>query len=326
MLVNTWIKWCMVGLFLVCQQAAGTSPAQAQEKYPSRPIDFIVAFGAGGGSDSMSRRLGSILEGEMGVAFPVSNFPGADGNTGMTKMLSSRADGYTIGVYSGSIFGTKLSGTSPHTVDDFAWISRLMLVPTFFFVHSKDTRFQNMKEVLAFAKANPGKLKVATTGFGGLDELSLRFLKLNGYTFTNVPYPKSSLRYASLAGRHVDVLIEQAGDVAGFLESGDFTPIVIWSEKRHARYPNVPTSFEAGFPLAMANWRAIVAKKGTPGDRANALSNAINKATQSAKWQKYCKKKDCDPDSFLGPAEFEKWIRKQFKAQRALMVKVGLTK
>ena len=274
----------------------------------------------------MSRMVGRLLEKEMGVSFPVSNIPGATGNTGMTKLLSARADGYTIGVYSGSIFGTKLSGLSPHKIGDFTWVSRLMSVSTFFFVHSQDKRFQSMEQMLAYAKSNPGKLKVGTTGFGGEDELLLRFLKTKGYELTNVPYPKSSQRYASLAGKHVDVLIEQAGDVSGFLKSADFTPIVIWADKRHAKYPNVPTAKELGYPLEMSNWRAIVAKKGTSPQRAQALADAIEKATKSEKWQKYCKKKDCAPDSFMGPDEFNKWVKAKFASQRKLMEQLGLVK
>src|ERR1041384_8077765 len=106
----------LLALLLSAVTAAG------QEKYPSRPIDFIVPFGTGGGADGMAREIGGLAQPILGVALPVSNVPGATGNTGMAQVLAGKPDGYTLGVYIADTLATIPAGLARYQADDFEWI------------------------------------------------------------------------------------------------------------------------------------------------------------------------------------------------------------
>ena len=108
--------------------------AGAQEKYPSRPIDFIVPWGTGGGADSMARQLAAMSQPLLGVALPISNVPGASGITGLAQVLAGKADGYTIGVYIADTLATIPTGLARHRPEDFEWIVRTQVADSFLFV------------------------------------------------------------------------------------------------------------------------------------------------------------------------------------------------
>jgi tripartite-type tricarboxylate transporter receptor subunit TctC len=100
------------------------APVVAQDKYPSRPIDFIVTWGTGGGADGMARELGSLAQPILGVALPVSNVPGASGNTGLAQVLNGKPDGYAIATYIADTLATIPAGLARHKIDDLEWIAR----------------------------------------------------------------------------------------------------------------------------------------------------------------------------------------------------------
>ncbi len=140
-----------VGCFLVI--AALAFPAGAAEKYPDRPIDFICTWGVGGGADQMARTIGRLAEKHLGVALPVSNIPGASGNTGLANLIAAKADGYAIAVYIADTLATISAGTSRYKISDFAWVVRTQVAPSFLFVKT-DSPFKTIQDLLAYAKAN----------------------------------------------------------------------------------------------------------------------------------------------------------------------------
>ena len=153
--------------------------AWAQEKYPSRPIDFIVPWGTGGGADAMARQIGALSQPLLGVALPISNVPGASGNTGLAQMLTGKPDGYTIGVYIPDTLMTIPMGLARHKVEDLEWIARTQVADSFLFVKS-DGPFKTIQELFKHAQANPGKLRVASTGFGSVDDVTVRYPREEG--------------------------------------------------------------------------------------------------------------------------------------------------
>lgn len=299
--------------------------ALAQEKYPSRPIDFIVTWGTGGGADSMARQIGALAQPTLGVAIPVSNVPGASGNTGMAQLLQAKPDGYAIATYIQDTLMTIPMGLARHTVDEFEWLARTQVADSFLFVKS-DGPFKTAQELLKHAQANPGKLRVAATGFGTVDDVTVRFLAQRGYKMTTVPYPKPGERYAATLGGHAEVLYEQAGDVLQYLKAGQLRPLVIFAEKRHAAFPDVASSKELGLDITLPQFRGIVAKKGTPPDRVKALGDAFVKAMETPKWKQFAEEWYFRPDSAMGPAEFGKWVTTEVDTLDRLVKEFGLRK
>src|SRR5690606_32578791 len=144
--------------------AITASAAVAQEKYPSRPIEFIVPWGPGGGADQLARLTGQLVEPELGVSIPVVNVPGATGGTGMATLLASPADGYSMSIYIADSHALLAGPEARWSMEDIAPVAIMLQGPSFIFV-PKDSRFKSWADFEKEAKEKPGTLKVATLGF-----------------------------------------------------------------------------------------------------------------------------------------------------------------
>ncbi|MCX5909770.1 MAG: tripartite tricarboxylate transporter substrate binding protein [Deltaproteobacteria bacterium] len=297
----------------------------AAEKYPDRPIDFICTWGVGGGADQMARTIGKLAEKALGVALPVSNIPGSSGNSGMSNLLSAKADGYTVATYIADTLGTVPAGTARHKITDFEWIVRTQVAQSYLFV-KPDSPFKTIQDLLNYAKENPGKLKVAATGFGTVDDISVRYLASKGYKMTTIPIPQPGERYANALGGHSEVLYEQAGDMKQYLEAKQLRPLIIFSTKRLAAFPDVPCSKELGFDITLPQFRSIVAKKGVPAERIKILADAFKKAMETPEWKKFAEEQYLDPESYMGPGEFPKWIAGEVETMHQFMKTFGMVK
>jgi len=285
-------------------------PLPAQEKFPSRPIDFIVTWGTGGGADAMARTIGQHMQPILGVAIPVSNVPGASGNTGLGQLQAAKADGYTVATYIMDTLATISMGLSKFTVDDFEWIARTQVADSFFFVKA-DSPYKTIQDLLRAAKENPGKIRVAATGYGTVDDITVRFFEKVGIKMTTVPYPKPGERYASTLGGHSEVLYEQAGDILQYLKAGQLRPLIIFADKRHPSFPEVPASVELGYDIQLPQFRSIVAKRGTPPDRVKVLAEAIRKGMETPAYRQFAEQWYLRPDSYMPPEQFGPWVREQ---------------
>ena len=301
------------------------TPVWAAEKYPDRPIDFICTWGVGGGADQMARTLGRMAEKILGAPIPVSNIPGASGNSGMANLIAAKADGYTIATYIADTLGTVSAGTSRYKIADFDWIIRTQVADSFLFA-KMDSPFKNCQDLLKYAKENPGKLKVAATGFGTGDDITVRFLAAKGYKMTTLPIPKPSERYASTLGGHSEVLYEQAGDIKQYLEAKQMRPLMIFAPKRHPAFPDIPCSVELGFEVTLPQFRSIVAKAGTPPDRLKTLAAAFKKAMETPEYKKFAEEWYFSPDSYLGPDKFQAWVTAEMETFRNFMKTFGMVK
>ena len=299
------------------------APVPAQEKYPSRPVDFVVTWGAGGGADAMARQLGSLSQPLLGVALPASNVPGAAGNTGLAQVLSGKPDGYTLATYIQDTLMTLPMGLARYKVDDLEWITRTQVADSFLFVKA-DGPFKTIQELFKHAEANPGKLRVAATGFGTVDDVTVKFLEKRGYKMITVPYPKPGERYAAALGGHTEVLYEQAGDVLQYLKAGQLRPLIIFAERRHPAFPDVPASKELGLDITLPQFRGVVAKKGTPPDRVKILADAFHKAMETPEWKKFAEEWYFRPDSYQGTADFTKWVAGEVATLERLVKEFGL--
>jgi tripartite-type tricarboxylate transporter receptor subunit TctC len=299
--------------------------ARAQEKYPSRPIDVIVPWGTGGGADSMARQLTAASQPALGVALPISNVPGASGNTGLAQVLSGKPDGYTIAVYIADTLATIPTGLARNKVEDFEWIARVQVADSFLFVKA-DGPFQTVQELFKHAQANPGKLRVAATGFGSLDDVTVRYLDKKGEKMTTVPYPKPGERYAAVLGGHAEVLYEQAGDVQQYVKGGQLRPLVIFATERHPAFPDVPSSKELGLEIYLPQFRGIVARKGVPPEAVKTLAEAFRKGTETPGWKKFANDWYIRPDSYLGPDRFGAWVASEVATLDRFVKDFGLKK
>lgn len=304
---------------------AGGGVVHAQDrKFPSRPIDMIVNFGPGGGADQLGRTMSKLLEPVLGVPLPVANVAGASGNAGLTKILGSTPDGYTIGTLTGLSISAWASGLGKLQAKDFAYVAVVQSSPSMLFV-AKDSKIADYKSLLAAAKATPGKLRVATAGYGTLDDIAVKFLASKGAPMVNVPFAKPGERYLSPLGGHSEVLFEEPGDVVQFLESKQYRPIVVFGDKRHASFPDTPASSEFGHHIDLPNWRAVVTSAKVAHDVLGTLNGAVAKVLDTADWKKFCGETyTCIPR--MSPQESFAFVQKNHADVAKFMKEYGMAK
>ena len=297
-------------LVLAAAAAALATPVAAQEKYPSRPVEIVVPWGPGGGADQLARLTSKLLEPSLGTSFPVLNVPGATGATGMAKLLTGQADGYSMAVYIADT-NALLAGQSPRwTMDDIRPVAVMMQVPSFIFV-AQNGRFKDWAQFEKEARAKPGTLRVATLGFGSVDDMTLTFLASKGIKVVEVPYAKPSERYVSVIGGHVDALYEQAGDVRQFIVNKQIRPILVFGTKRLPAFADVPCSYELGYKIALPQFRSFVVKAGTPPARIKKLSDAMAKVAADPEYKAFLENQYAAKDSYIPAGKAEAYFRKQ---------------
>lgn len=282
--------------------------AAAQENYPSRPIEVIVPWGPGGGSDISGRMVSKFLEAELKVAAPVVNMPGASGTIGVQRLLSKPADGYSV-VVTGDFYAL-IGGDSPKwTLENFIPLGVLINQPGALFVAS-ESRFKTWADVEREAKAKPGSITLFVAGLGIIDEVHSNYLTARGIQFNVVPVPKPAERYTTILGGHGDLLYEQAGDIKSFLESGKVRPLLSLTEERFPLFKDVPTAKELGYNIWTPQIRWIFARAGTDAAQIQVLANALERMAASDEYKNYLRSEMAAPDSFVPARNAKAYIQK----------------
>ena len=301
------------GAATLVAMAAGRASA---ETYPSRPIELVVPWGPGGGADQLARKVAQLAEPMLGQGLPVVNIPGGTGATGMAKLLANPADGQTAAIYIADAHAL-LAGTGARwKIEDIIPAAVLIQAPSFIFV-GQDSRFKTWAEFAAEAKAKPGTLKVATLGFGSVDDFTLNFLGAKGVKVNAVPFAKPGERYVSILGGHADALYEQAGDVGTFLSGKQMRPLLVFGKQRFPSFPDTPCSAEVGFDIALPQFRSLVLRAGTPQDRVQKLSDTLARVAESDEYKAFLKDQFADEKSFLPAAQAGDFLRKQLDDMKA---------
>jgi len=297
---------------MVCLALGFGAAAQvaAQDTYPSHPINFIVPWGPGGGADQLARVSGKLMDPVLNVSLPVINVPGATGQTGLTKLANSPADGYSIEVLTGDTFAVF---ADPHTrfkLSQFIPLGIMIQQPSGFYVKI-DSPWKNWDDVMAAAQKET--LRVAVTGFGSPDDMTVNYFRKKGLKLQSVPFAESGLRYPSVLGGQSDLLYEQAGDVRSFLDGKKIRPVLFFSDHPFEIYPDIPYSVKLGYDVRLPQFRAIIAAAGTDPARVKRLSDALQKVAGEPEFAAYLKQQLADPNSYV-PAKdaiayMEKWLK-----------------
>ena len=297
-------SWSAASMFLAGVVAVAASVAIAQEKYPSRPIEFIVPWGPGGGADQVARKSGKMMEDDLKVSFPVVNVPGATGNTGMTKLLAAQPDGYSISIMTWDTYA--LLATNPATrwsLKDIIPVALMIKQPSAFMT-ATNSNLKTWADVEREAKTR--SLKVAVTGFGSPDDITVNYFVARGLKLIAVPFANPGERYTAVLGNHADLLYEQLGDVRSFLDSKQIQPVIVFADKRYAAFPDVPASKELGFDITLPQRRAVIMKAGTDPSKVKVISDALAKVAASPEYKAYLKEQYATDDSYFAAADAAK--------------------
>ena len=296
---------------ILAGSALALSPrlALSQDKYPSRPVEFIVPWGAGGGADQLARRTGKLLEGDLKVSVPVVNVPGATGNTGMAKLLSAAPDGYSIAIFIADTLATLAGGKGRYKLSDITPLGVMIRQPSGLFVKN-DAKWKSFDDLLADAKK--GDIKVGVTGIGSADEMHVvAFNEKHGTRFRAVPFAAPGERYSSILGGHADVLVEQAGDVKSFLDSKQMRPVLFFAEKPQVGHESTALANKFGVTIAISQFRAIVVRAGTDAKQVQVLGDALERCAKSEDFRKFLAEELAFADSFIPAKDATRFIADQ---------------
>ena len=284
--------------------------APAQDKYPSRPIELIVPWGAGGGADQLGRRVAKLIEPDLKTSMPVINVPGATGNTGMTKLLSAAPDGYSTAILIGDTLST-IAGGGRWKLADVIPLGVMIRQPTGLYVKA-DSKYKTFEDLLADARNN--ELKVAILGFGSADEILINQIIAKGAKLRMVPFASPGERYSSILGGHADVLVEQAGDIRSFLDGKQMRPLVFFASAPAPGFAAVPLAKDSGFPIVINQFRSIVVRAGTDPKQVATLSAALEKVARSPEFVKYLEDELAYADSFIPSAQAGAFLERELKS------------
>jgi tripartite-type tricarboxylate transporter receptor subunit TctC len=299
--------------------AVVTGAVGAQDKYPSRPVTVIVPQAAGGANDAIARIVTQKLSEQMGQSFIVDNRPGAGGNVGTAAAAKAKPDGYTLllTVNSAQVINPALyKSTGFDPIKDFEPITPVATAG-YVLVANKGFAPNNMTELIAAAKAQPGKIAISSAGNGTLNHLIGEMLqKAAGIQLMHVPYKGASAAMTDLVAGQVQVSVQSLPSSISFIKSGAVKVLGVVNERRVSALPDVPTIGETIKGFGSTPWYGVLAPAGVPKDVVARLQTEIGKAldgedTQSRLAGVGCEPFKSTPDQFaaLIKGDLPKWAR-----------------
>ena len=319
-----------IGALVVAAIAGLLSPgatATAAE-YPTRPVMLVVAFTPGGPSDVLARIVGKKMEQLLGAPFVIENRPGAGGNIAAESVARAAPDGHTLLMGNNSILATNESlykhiNYSPEK--DFVPIT-LIGTQANILVVNPEVPARSLKELIALAKAQPGKINFASSGYGAAAHLAGELFKSEArIDIVHVPYKGAAPALQDVIAGHNQMMFATAASVMGHIDSGRVRALAVTTLKRTQALPDVPTMDEAGLKgFDAGTWHGLVAPAGTPPQVITALHDAAAKALQDPAVQASLAKLGVD---IVGdtPQEFQAYIKSEIPKWTAIVKASGAT-
>ncbi len=305
---------------LACALSAQSGAASA-ETYPSRSIKIIVPFSPGGAPDILARAVGNRMAQRLGQSVVVENKVGASGQIGLTATAQSQPDGYTLGV--GAVTNLAMA---PHTnkrlpYDPLKSFAPVVLGTTNYLalVARTNAPFKTAPDMIRWAKENPGRLSIGTSGLGGLPHLAFESLaRTTGFTFLNVPYPGDARVLTDLKSGILDASFITYTAAAPLVDAGELQLLGISTPARDPDLPALPTLAESLQGFETLGWFGFVAPAGTPADIVSKLNEEISLALKQPDLQKSLRTLGLTPATG-SPDEFGELIRRENEKYQKLI-------
>jgi tripartite-type tricarboxylate transporter receptor subunit TctC len=282
---RTWLKAAAVLAAALAAPWAG-----AQDKWPARPVTFIVPFAAGGTTDIVARLVGQGLSQLWGQSVVVEDRPGAGGNIGAAVVAKAQPDGYTLLVPSGSILTV-----NPHIYKDMGFDPQKDLVPItniasgpMVVVVNPNVQAHNLKELIALAKSQPGQINFGSAGVGSQVHMAgENFADAAGIDVKHIPYKGEALALNDLMGGQIQFMVGNIAAATNFVKSGRLRALAVTGRQRSSMMPDVPTADESGLPgFESVGWFGLMAPAGTPQAIIDKIQADVAKVLQNPEVKK----------------------------------------
>lgn len=295
---------------LGCAQVAH---GQATGPYPNRPIRLVVGFPPGGSSDAVARLLGASLSTKLGQPVIVDNKPGANTVIAAQYVKSQPADGYTLlAVQASFAINPSLQKLNYNIATDFAPVALLGVIPLVM-VTPNQVPVKSVSELVALAKAQPGKLSYASYGAGSAGHIaSESILAIAGADMMHAPYRGSGPAMVDVMGNQVSMMLATVTAALGVVKDNKVRAIAVTSSKRVGSFPNVPTVAESGLAnFELVEWEAIQAPTGTPKEVIDTLNKALREVVSSPEVREKLANLGIEADGTKSPAEVGAFVQKE---------------
>jgi tripartite-type tricarboxylate transporter receptor subunit TctC len=313
----------LAGLVLL---ASATAPAAWAQAWPSKPVRIIVPFTPGSGTDIIARSVGEKLSAALGQPFIIENKPGAGGTIGASQVAKSPADGYTLLVHSAGHAANAAiyPNLNYDTVNDFAGISLLATLPNVM-VTPPDGRYKNVRDVIAAAKAKPGKLNYGSAGAGSATHMNAEKFRASAqFDAVHVPYKGTPEALTETMAGRIDFFFAPLVSALPLIKDNRLTALAVGSAKRSSLLPDVPTTVEAGVPNSEFNfWIGMLAPANTPKDVIARLNQEVQKVLQLPEVRERFVSLGAEPQP-TSAAQFDAFIKSEVATLGAIVKTAGI--
>jgi putative tricarboxylic transport membrane protein len=322
---RTIIGRAALSMAAVALLALGPVGSAQAEKFPSKPIQLIVPWSAGGGSDTAMRLVADAASKRMGVPVVVVNKPGAGGALGTRAMATAKPDGYTIGMVGSGVIARQYLNPAANVISDLQPIVFFGSEPSALSARA-DTGFKNVADFIRAAKAHPGAIKNGNDTPGGVSYIAIAIIeKTAGIKVTRVPYKGFAPTVAAMLAGEVQTCTVNIPDVIEHHKAGKLRILGVMGEKRHFLAPDVPTFKEQGINIVFGIWRMLVGPKGIPAARRKFLEAKLLETLNSKDFQARARKAGFNVTP-MGSAAAQARLIADDKALYPVLLEAGLVK
>lgn len=303
--------------------ALGIGAAQAESAYPSHPVELVVPFQAGGGTDALARSFAEAARKHMPQPIVVLNKAGASGAVGWQDVINSKPDGYRLAVVTVEMAILPHLGVAKFSPSDLQPIARLNADPSAITVRG-DAPWNTVEEFLAAARKEPGKLGVGNAGPGSIWHLAAAALEeKTGTKFSHVPFQGAAPAVLALLGGHIDAVTVSPAEVATYVQAGKLKMLAVMADQRVKNFEKVPTLKERNIDLSIGTWRGLAAPKNTPPEVIAYLKKVAQEAGNEPAFREMLDKQNLGY-AFADDVTFKAAIAKDNASFKALVEKLGI--
>jgi len=303
----------------------GCSKTAEAPKFPTKQVELIVPYAAGGGTDLVARALANGAKDKLGQPMVVVNKVGGGGAVGMTDGFKAKADGYTATMITVELVTLPHLGLAQLNYQDFEPLMMVNSDPAAITVLA-DAPWKTLQEFLDYAKQNPKKVRVGNSGTGAIWHLAAAAVEeKTGVQFTHVPFNGANPAVTSLLGGNIEAVSVSTSEVATQVQAGKMRILGVMSDKRVKIFPDAPTLKEQKIDLTIATWRGLAVPKGTPAPVVAVLQDAFKKAMDEKAFVEYMDKAGLGI-SYLSGEEFKTQLKTTSEYYGILIEKLGLKK
>jgi tripartite-type tricarboxylate transporter receptor subunit TctC len=309
---------------LALSLAALLLAASAAAAFPTKPVELTVLFGAGSAADLLARKLAELAAKDLGQPVTVVNRTGAGGAIGYTHVKGQPADGHALVWNSNSVSTAFHAGNMKIDYTAFTGVAALTSEPVSLAVKT-DAPWKDLRELLAFAKAHPGQVRVGNSGRGSFTHLAAVALENRaGVKLTHVPFGRE-LAVTTVLGDKIEASVQLPAEIMTQVTGRQVRVLAVSGERRLGSLADVPTFKESGVDLAMTLWRGVAAPKGTPAEVITRLERAFVAAAQSGEFREFAGRMGAAVE-VIGARDFDRFMASDDREVAGLMEQIGLKK